>query len=129
MFPKMTKNVMWLKPYIMSVKHLVPINKISKVCGYSVPLHKAEVQDAAIVYPSGKKKAVISIRMTNNDYINEKQLRPYYAQVLNHLAHEMAHLKHFDHSPKHLELEARIMLKFAKVAAKLGVKDLWKRVK
>jgi hypothetical protein len=120
---------MWLEPFVKSVAHLVPLHRINRIRGYSVPIDKGELQDAAITLPDKKRKYNINIRIKNNDYIKGKQRNAYTAQILSHLSHELAHIKHWDHSPKHLMLEAKILLKFARVAGTMGIRDLWVRHK
>lgn len=44
--------------------------------------------------------------------------------ILLTLAHELAHLKEWDHTPKHWKLEARLCYEFAHLLDKTGVPDI-----
>jgi len=48
--------------------------------------------------------------------------------VLITLAHELAHLKHWEHTPEHFKLQTQILARFAKVLKDLGIKDTYQRI-
>lgn len=121
--------MLWFKPYINSVKDLVPIHRIKSIKGYSTPITKEEGADALITLPSGERKYKISVRIKDNNYFTGEQNPSYLAIMLNHLAHELSHLVYFhSHGADHMLLEARIMQRFAKVVEKKRIKDVWVRV-
>lgn len=124
------KNLKWVEPFLSSVKDLVPLKQIQSIKGYSVPLNKEMNQYASITFNVyGRKKFRINIALKNNHVIINKQKPQFLAAFLQYFAHELSHTKHFEHSPEHFELEAQIMLRFARVLKKSGITDTYKRIK
>ena len=134
---KFWKSVEWLRPFINSGNGLVPLHKIREVMGFKVALHK-QTQSAATTIKfysdRGGSATYFKITINTHDYtvktlgngkfkkVDHRELSMSY--VLDSLAHELAHLKYWEHSPEHLVLQCRIMARMAKVAGKKGITDL-----
>lgn len=119
---KIHRQLLWLKPYINSIKHLVPLNKIKGINGYSVRAGKTEWQHASITRV--KRKYNINILLTENE--DGKYI--FMNDCLHHLAHEISHLVVWPHDGSHMILEAKIMKRFGEVTKKLKVKNTYRRI-
>jgi hypothetical protein len=112
---------------LKKAKDIVPIHRINRIRAYKIPLTKDERQYASLSLPCGRKKYNINIRLSSNNYIENSQGDICEAQILENLAHELAHLIYFDdHGYKHFLLQAKILLKFAQEAKRRNIKDLYK---
>lgn len=132
---KFTKHVEWLRPFFESAGDLVPIERVKSVQSFKVPRGKTEQTDAIIQRYGNNKTFSISIRTHSQEIVSVpdgdgikaavRHKRRYISPLLDSLAHELSHIKHWDHTPAHYELQVKIMLRFAKVLKKLKVKDTW----
>jgi hypothetical protein len=113
-----SKNVRWLEPFFYSAEGLIPIEKITSVRGYSIPLDKS-IQSYANIYKVGGKFR-ITLNIKENDVLKDEQLLKYVGLILEDFAHELshAHPDGWSHDYKHFALTAKVMLKFAKVLKK-----------
>lgn len=118
---KYTKNVQWLKPFVESAKNLVNIYNIKSIRGYLVPLHKEACKDGRNISPKGQRKRHITLRIWDHD--GKKQYRKRYEDILTVLAHELAHVSYWEHTPDHFELMAKIMVTFKKELVKENITD------
>lgn len=134
---KYDRHTRFLKPFIESVSDLIPIEHIVKVKGYWVDGNKQEAQHAAIQKLANNKHYIITIKIKaqlfqllpngNRKFIGHTP--DFLASILSHLAHELGHIKHWDHDYKHFRLEAKIMLRFSKVLKELKITDTYKPLK
>lgn len=124
---KIQKKLKWVAPYMEVVKDLVPVDKLSGIRSFSVPLGKKENVYATIT--NRGRKFNINIKVLNNDEFENKQKPAFMNDILHHLAHELAHLKYWYHDGNHMILEAKIMLRFGKLTKQLGVTNTYKRMK
>ncbi len=110
-----SKNVKWLEPFFYSAAELIPLEKITSVKGYSVPLDKS-IQSYANIYKY-RNKFSITLNIKENDVLLDKQIPKYLGLVLEDFAHELAHASPecWGHDYKHFALTAKVMLRFAKV--------------
>ncbi len=113
-----SKNVQWLEPFFYSAEGLIPIEKITSVRGYSIPLDKSIQSYANIYRLRGKFRITLNIK--ENDVLEDKQVPKYIGLLLEDFAHELAHSHEngWEHDYKHFALTAKVMLKFAKVLKK-----------
>lgn len=116
---KLSNNVEWFKPYLNDVKHLVPIEQLEKIFGIVPKLKQIQGYHAHLVVESKgrKKRKYISMYLS---YTSTVRLRPLKRvlkafsklDLLEHLAHELAHLIHWKHTTAHKKLEAELIIKF-----------------
>lgn len=121
------KNVSFILPYLKSARKLVPLERLDTIKGYKVDLYKSERSYGSIV--TNGSRANINLLITNN-YVLENKQRPIFLMViLDSLAHELAHLVHWKHTPDHMMLQVKILRNFVRVMKKNGVKDTYKRIR
>lgn len=129
---KYSRNTRWMKPYVEAVRDIVPLSRLQEVIGFKVPLDKSEQCSATIIRYTGAWYK-ITLRLWDPKYKNlggrkflkTQHKRSDFASVLDSLAHELAHMIHWDHTPEHLILQSKILIRLARVAKKLGVKDTY----
>lgn len=133
---KYGSKVAWMKDYVKAAASTVDLSRLREIKGYQVPLDKLPVSSASIIKDPGGWCNIL-IRITKPEYANMgngkfkaiKQLPEDFAFLLDSLAHELAHLEHWEHTPAHLKLQAQILVKFAEVAERKGVKDTYGKQK
>lgn len=123
---KYNKNVKWLKPFVEAASKYINVKKITKVKGFRIPFSLQELTYATVTI-NRKNEISINVRIFNQLKVKGKNKHKpaSIAQILEHLAHELAHLGEWEHSPAHFELTARIQLEFAKVLRKLKIEDTY----
>lgn len=129
-----TANLQWLTPYLKAVAHIVPLDRIKTIKGYRVPLHHIENQEGALTRYKHKKKVTIALltqmHKIKKAHIGELKIAVrhvdmvkdpvFQERILCTLAHELAHLIHWEHNRRRFELETRIYRVFGRVMLKLG---------
>lgn len=118
---RLTKNVEFLKPFLKGLR-LIQLSKVSTIRGYRVGTGLNEQQRASIIRYSNKKYC-INLKVRNLTDHNNSYKHPTIEQILIDLAHELAHLKEWEHTPKHFKLQAKIMLHFSNVLKELDITD------
>jgi hypothetical protein len=129
---KYTKNILVLKPFFekaFSIAKIKPI-RIRRVVGYSVPLDRAIQQGAQITH-WGSGYYTISLCITEAHYKNlgkknfrrTKNTKYSLAFMLDSIAHEVSHIKHWEHDGNHMRLQARILSAFAIMVNNLKITD------
>lgn len=118
---KLSKNMQWAEPYIEFVRHQVNLDKVLEVKGYEVPKGR-KCQVLGRCHPKGRKYTITMMLAEQGTPVTMNN-------ALETLAHELAHVKEWEHSPKHLELTANILADFARVAEVEEVKDLSRNLK
>lgn len=134
---KFDRHTHFLKPFIESVSDLVDIERIKKVKGYWVDGNKDERQLAAIHRLGNNKDYYVTIKVKVQKFEilkngNRKftcHIPDYLANILSHLAHELAHVKYWEHDYKHFRLEAKIMYRFSKVLKLYKIDDTYQVIR
>lgn len=127
---KISPNMKWAEPYLTSVSHLVPVNKITRVRGYYLPVEKFPTTEARIwMYEDGRITLSILLSGYQKTRNGKARMTMPFEVVLLSLAHELAHIKHWEHTPNHTILMAQIFSRFALVAKQQGVKDTSRRIR
>lgn len=134
---KCSKAVEWLLPYIQCADGLVNLDKLKSITTFKVPVSKIKQTEACLTrYDAKNFRMTITlyeqVRVRHGNRYKVENVRHRLSYVLDSLAHELAHLKQFDHKPAHLALQAKIMIRMAKVAEQQGITDLtlqWKKPK
>lgn len=123
---KLDKRLEFIIPFLKEVEHLVPIKKITRIFGYTVPLNKHENTYGSCITTGGKFS--INLLITLNNYKRKKQSYIYLDLFLIALAHELVHTKYDDHDDKFFALQSLIQLHFANILKKQKVKDTYIRI-
>ena len=111
-----SKDVLWLKPFIEEVLFNIPFKKIKAIKGYKVRKGHEPLQYGSTV----RKNALYTINIlthTNGD-IKER-----ISVILDTLAHELSHIKNWEHDYKHFQLQALLLYRFSVIIKRLGIKD------
>ena len=117
---KFTKNVEFLRPFIKGLGRKVPLRHLKYVRGYRVKKGFIERSDASILRYS-KKHYTINVLI--EELVHRKHQHKTIERALLHFAHELAHLREWEHTPKHFALQSEILLHFATMLKKLNIKD------
>jgi len=119
---KYTKNVRWLQPFVESTASLVPLKNLKSIRGYRVPKGKQERAYGSLTDDSGVYSMALRLQS-----VPKKKSDPYVdstlSGVLECLAHELAHLVHWQHTVEHFELQARILLRFCSILTQEKIDD------
>jgi len=121
---KYLKGTGFLEPYVNSAKTVVPLKKLVRLRAYKVPLTKT-IQTDGWCNHLGNGKYEISLRLWGRNNRSTRHETIFWEEALHSLAHELAHLKEWDHTPEHYELQARIMLKFTRILREQEVPDIY----
>lgn len=122
---KFSKNATWLKPYIRAIKDLIPIDKLASIKGYR--LRHGLTPDKDGLTKIYRNKFYITLRMWEASEDGKKYIRFRFYSIFEALAHELAHCAHWEHTPDHFKLTARILMRFARVMVKEGITDTSER--
>lgn len=125
---KFHKSVEWIKPFVKSANGLVDLKKLNVVRGYKVVPHKQIGTYASIIRNGNNKSFSINMLTHHNDVLTATQYPEYVEPFLDTLAHELAHIVHWEHTVEHFELKVRILARFSKVIKQLGIKDTYQRI-
>lgn len=128
---KISPELEWIRPFIRIAGEYVNTNRIKSVTGFAVPLGKSEQLDAHILVDNDTHKADLMIRVMNHYGAHGRitHRKPsYISEILDHLAHELAHLSEWEHTPTHFFLQHEIMKMFSCIMEKHNITDTWKRI-
>jgi hypothetical protein len=118
---KLSKNVRWLAPYLRAAKGLVPTHRLKAIGGFTARPANDQIHVGWTLTDDMKSfRMLLALGFRERGRLFRYRLN----DVLQTFAHELAHMVHWDHSPKHWALEARIAARFARVAKRLKVKDV-----
>ncbi len=109
----------WIRPYLGKVKSLIPLDTLFAIRAIRPRENQIQHFHAQLTQYKWKegKKSVCCYSMTIYiSYFKLTRLKPFKRierkfsriDILEALAHELAHLEHFPHSPQHKKLEKRI---------------------
>ena len=119
---KIAKNVKWIEPFVDAVAHLLPMHRLIQIRGYKVRKGVADICWGSITRDDGHKFE-INLKIFEKKHKYDKHKRSRYEMVLQTLAHELAHMVHWEHTPDHFEFQSKLMLRFSNVLRKEGIKD------
>lgn len=127
---KLSKNLDWLFPFLVSVEHLVPLHKLKNIRSYSVKNGLEEQAYGSIVRSRNNKSFSINLKTTINERKNKrKEPKPeFVARILETLAHELSHLVVWEHTSEHFALQAVILYEFAQVLKTMQIEDTYIRI-
>jgi hypothetical protein len=117
---KITKNLEWIREYIMCVEHLIPkLQQLKKVSSCKGSRERYQHFHGLITYYD-KKSFRISIYVSYHDPISDKIKNYSTMDILQYLSHELAHLEHWEHTTDHKKLECEIMMIFTHILEERG---------
>lgn len=118
---KLDHKLLWLQPYLKAISNDIDLTKIKAIKGYVVVWKNPTCEGKAV-----KEGKYFTITMKlNRANLPEPN---FLYEILHTLAHELAHVKHMDHSPEHLKFTAKLLQKFATVLKRQGVTNTYKRI-
>ena len=120
---KFSKELVWLKPFIESVDHLISTDKIKSVKGFRVPFNKEQnVLGRTTKYLGKYTITLLTYQQRFDEHVPEL-----IENILITLAHELAHLRHWDkHDADFANLFAEIFKCFAEELYWLKEMDIQK---
>lgn len=102
------KELEWMRDYISSVTHILPhIKQLKRISSKKGNKERFQHCHGLITY-FDKKSYRMTLYVTWHDTIKDKIVPYSTIDLLKYLAHELAHLEHWDHTPDHTSLEAII---------------------
>lgn len=109
----------WVREFLVQAAPLAPLHKLRSVKGYKT---KGKWQDytQGLIWRKGRVREI-----TIAEYVQTHRghaPRPP-GIILEVLAHELAHLVEWEHTPEHWILELKIMNRFARLCKRVGIKD------
>ena len=124
-------DLCYLAPYLMASKKIgIPIWRISKLHGYSVPIDKMEQQQAAIIKDANKKVVITILKKRQIMKKTKGKIEVcgyddadtgfHFENTLDSFAHELAHVLNWQHNQDRFILEKKLQLAFARLAKKRG---------
>lgn len=103
------KELEWMRDYIDNVSHLLPkIKQLKKISSKKGNKERWQHCHGLITY-FDKKSFRITLYLTYHDILTDKIENYSTIDLLQYLAHELAHLEHWDHTPQHKQLECILM--------------------
>jgi hypothetical protein len=106
------KELEWTREYIEAVSHLIPkIRQLKKISSRKGSKEFWQHFHGLITY-FDKKSFRITLYTTYHEPLSDKIKNYSTIDILQYLAHELAHLEHWDHTPQHKYLETIIMSVF-----------------
>ena len=129
---KFSKNVEWLQPFTATLANLIPLKKLTRVKGYRVPLNNQDQVEGCCSTGDNHKSHTITLKIFKHDkktlghqkFKAFRHTRSYVSDILETYAHELAHIKHWEHTPSHWRLQAQIQLRFAALLQRWDVDDI-----
>lgn len=102
-------ELQWMKDYIDNVAHLLPkIKQLKKISSKKGNKEKWQHCHGLITY-FDRKSFRITLYLTYHDMPSDKINNYSTIDLLQYLAHELAHLEFWEHTPQHKQLECIIM--------------------
>lgn len=121
---RIAPNMEWVRPYLEAVSDIIPLHRIAEVRGYKVPVSRQPQTEASIIVELQSGRAKIFVMLTGHRIKrNGKRGKATYESLLLALAHELAHLKEWEHTSAHFTLTAKILNRFARVARKQKISN------
>ena len=127
---------MWLHPFLEVAQEYVSFNRFRAIESFKVPLektHRAYGRCLHYEYNNTYKIRLLTHRARYRPRVKgrcDRQFKAAYytalsiETILETLAHELAHIKYWEHSLAHHRLTCELHLAFADVCVKIGEKDL-----
>ena len=106
---KISKSLEWTRAYIESVAHLLPrIKQLKKISSRRGSKEYFQHFHGLITY-FDKKSFRITLYITYHETLKDVIVNYSAIDILQYLAHELAHLEHWDHTTSHKQLECILL--------------------
>lgn len=106
------KELEWMRGYIESVSHLLPkLKQLKKISSMKGNKERWQHCHGLITY-FDKKSFRITLYTSYHAQFTDRILPYSTIDLLQYLAHELAHLEHWDHTPDHKQLECIVLTLF-----------------
>lgn len=103
------KKLEWVREYVQLVSHLLPkIKQLKKISSKTGNRERYQHCHGLITY-FDKKSFRITLYITYHCVITDRIAEYSTMDLLQYLAHELAHLEHWDHTPSHKQLECILL--------------------
>jgi hypothetical protein len=103
------KELEWMRGYVNNVIHLLPkLKQLKKITSKKGNKERWQHCHGLITY-FDKKSFRITLYLTYHDMPTDRIRNYSTIDLLQYLAHELAHLEHWDHTPQHKQLECILM--------------------
>lgn len=116
---QIAKKVAWVAPYLECAKHLYPSERLLKITCRSMNKKTTQVAVATTTTEDNNKTFRIHLllsrqgcKVLKNGKTKMSFRRFTKLEILAHLAHELAHMIHWDHTVERQILESRIIIEF-----------------
>lgn len=111
---KISKYFLWLAPYVnSSIPHIKNLYRLKRISARSPRKDQIQRCNAITTIDENKNYKITIYRFFQNIDISngiEIALEPYSKiDILESLAHELAHLEHWNHTPEHKKLENKLL--------------------
>jgi hypothetical protein len=115
-----TKKLEWMRDYIDAVAHLLPhLKQLRRISSKSGNKERFQHCHGLITYKDIRHYR-ITLYINYHDIVTDK-IKPYsMMDLLRYLAHELAHLEHWDHTASHTQLECVVLSIFMTKLAQEG---------
>jgi hypothetical protein len=104
-----TKRLLWMKEYIESAAHLLPHLKQLKRISTKVGNKERWQHCHGLITYADHRSYRITLYVSYHSMLQDKIVDYTTIDLLTYLAHELAHLEHWNHSPDHKQLECIIL--------------------
>lgn len=120
---KISKDLEWLIPFVDEVSHLVPLYRLQSIKGYKQQWNKGVASYGGTHTADGES---FVITLHTHAYVKSKKRHEPEAKglIIDTLAHELAHLVHWEHSWEHFNLQVRILHAWVNIVREKDMK-LW----
>jgi hypothetical protein len=132
---EISPDLEWIRPYVRSAKRLVPVQRVGRILSYKVPLHQKEKLDGELIKWTGSKKPLVIRILTKvhrhrpiqnrfshlkvtDGYADRTRDQVSREEILLILAHELSHLKLWEHTARRFHLETKIYALFGRLRLK-----------
>jgi hypothetical protein len=107
----------WMRPYVEKARVCVPnIDKLEGVYKIGLKKDKRQTIAGSCIEQGGKYKIMLYTEYNSIKSYNPLKLkRKKYSKIdmVEHLAHELSHMVHWEHCPKRLILQSQLAIIFA----------------
>jgi hypothetical protein len=125
-----SKELRWLRPFLQEVSHMIPLDRLKRISARRPHREFSKAQRCHGIISHYKwedsYKITIYLCFIDIDKIDPPKfvMRPYSTiDTLCFMAHELAHMVHWEHTPDHKILENQIIQIFMQKLKTMGYKS------